>query len=244
MGAASYLNSHHVSRRQQALWRYIVIKETFDNHILVLDRVLHNVTSNIVRYLSSWLVLCVQSRGTTDSVESPPTIASIGGIRWLPFPRADASPHLNAPSHTTLIPEESNCGCQHAQGKKYDCEKKTLQLILSLVNNRLLKYFPAATTTTTTEMGSAASSYIVDELPERMDLEMIQSTIERSKMNVQIDMVRFNLLKDKDGTISRVHALQLIENKLPPIYSLNCLECRWGWPRKESLTVAWWYMSN
>ncbi len=73
-------------------------------------------------------------------------------------------------------------------------------------------------------MGSAASS--LDELPERMDLKIIQTLIEKSKANVQIDMVRFNLLKDKDGTISRVQALQLIENKMPPIYSVNCLLSR------------------
>lgn len=68
-------------------------------------------------------------------------------------------------------------------------------------------------------MGSAASS--LDDLPERVDLETIQETIERLKLDVQIDLVRFNLLKDKEGRISRVHALQLIENKLPPILSVN-----------------------
>lgn len=73
-------------------------------------------------------------------------------------------------------------------------------------------------------MGSAASS--LDSFPERVDLATLQSIVESLKPGVEIDLIRFNLLKDRGGKISRLHALQLIENKLPPIYSLNCLECR------------------
>ena len=71
-------------------------------------------------------------------------------------------------------------------------------------------------------MGAAASS--VTDLPERVDLATIDDTLRRFKLgHVQIDMVRFDLLKDKNNTISRGEALQLIENKLPPIYSLNAI---------------------
>ena len=71
-------------------------------------------------------------------------------------------------------------------------------------------------------MGAAASS--VSDLPDRVDLPMINATLRRYKLgHVNIDMVRFDLLKDHNDTISRVEALQLIENKLPPIYSLNAI---------------------
>ncbi len=71
-------------------------------------------------------------------------------------------------------------------------------------------------------MGAAASSLSAD-LPERIDLATLEGVINRFKLNVHVDMIRFNLMKDKDGTISRQQALVLIENKLPPIYSLNGL---------------------
>jgi hypothetical protein len=71
-------------------------------------------------------------------------------------------------------------------------------------------------------MGTAASSF--SDLPERIDLPTLERILAKYKLTVQIDMIRFNLMKDpKDGTISRTQALQLIENKLPPIYSLNAL---------------------
>lgn len=71
-------------------------------------------------------------------------------------------------------------------------------------------------------MGAAASS-VQGEIPDRVDLRTIHMFIEKYGMKVEIDMVRFNLLKADDGTISRRDALQLIENKLPPIYSLNAI---------------------
>lgn len=70
-------------------------------------------------------------------------------------------------------------------------------------------------------MGSAASS--IEDLPERVDLATIEGRIAELQLNVRVDMVRFNLLRDKEGRVSRIQALQLIENKFPPIYSLNCL---------------------
>ncbi len=71
-------------------------------------------------------------------------------------------------------------------------------------------------------MGAAASSFSAD-LPERIDIATLEAVIARLKLNVHVDMIRFNLMKDKNETISRTQALQLIENKLPPIYSLNGL---------------------
>jgi hypothetical protein len=68
-------------------------------------------------------------------------------------------------------------------------------------------------------MGAATS--LLTELPERLTINDIESILIKHKLNVKIDMVRFNLLKDCSGSISRAQALQLIENKLPPIYSLN-----------------------
>jgi len=68
-------------------------------------------------------------------------------------------------------------------------------------------------------MGAAASSF--KDLPDRMDLETIESFLLQYNINVKIDMVRFNMLKDSEGKISRLEALQLTENKLPPIFSLN-----------------------
>lgn len=70
-------------------------------------------------------------------------------------------------------------------------------------------------------MGAAAS--YIDDIPDRVDLETIDALLKKYRLEVQIDMVRFNLLKDVRGTVSRTEALQLIENKLPPIYSANCL---------------------
>ena len=71
-------------------------------------------------------------------------------------------------------------------------------------------------------MGAAASS-LQGEIPDRVDLDIIEQFMQKYGIKVEIDMVRFNLLKDADGTISRRDALQLIENKLPPIYSVNAL---------------------
>lgn len=71
-------------------------------------------------------------------------------------------------------------------------------------------------------MGAAASS-LQGEIPDRVDLRTIDKFTAKYGIHVQIDMVRFNILKDSDGTISRRDALQLIENKLPPIYSVNSL---------------------
>jgi hypothetical protein len=72
----------------------------------------------------------------------------------------------------------------------------------------------------------AASSALQGELPERMDIVEMNSFMEKYGIRVQIDMVRFSLLKDGDDKIARDEALQLIENKLPPIYSLNALSTR------------------
>lgn len=73
-----------------------------------------------------------------------------------------------------------------------------------------------------TAMGAAASS-VQGEIPERVDLRTMDRFMAKYGIRVEIDMVRFNLLKDKEGTVSRRDALQLIENKLPPIYSVNAL---------------------
>jgi hypothetical protein len=73
-------------------------------------------------------------------------------------------------------------------------------------------------------MGAAASS--ISSLPERVDITTIERLLCEYKLNVQVDMIRFNLMKDDMDTISRSQALQLIENKLPPIYSLNALLSR------------------
>lgn len=74
-------------------------------------------------------------------------------------------------------------------------------------------------------MGAAASA-LSNEIPDRVDLMTIDRLTRKFGLKVDIDMVRFDVLKDRDGTVSRRDALQLIENKLPPIYSLNAL-CVW-----------------
>jgi hypothetical protein len=71
-------------------------------------------------------------------------------------------------------------------------------------------------------MGAAASS-VQGELPDRLDLKTIDNFLAKYGLKVEIDIVRFNLLKDATGTVSRTEALQLIENKLPPIYSVNAM---------------------
>ena len=63
----------------------------------------------------------------------------------------------------------------------------------------------------------------MEDIPERVDAEDISCIIKKFKLNVQIDKTRFDLIKDKKGTVSRGEAFQLIENKLPPIYSMNAL---------------------
>ncbi len=68
-------------------------------------------------------------------------------------------------------------------------------------------------------MGVASS--LLTDLPERLTLSEIESLVRQYKLNVTVDLVRFDLLKDGKGRISRHEALQLIENKLPPIYSIN-----------------------
>ncbi len=71
-------------------------------------------------------------------------------------------------------------------------------------------------------MGAAASA-LQGEIPDRVDIMTIERLTKQYGLKVEIDMVRFNLIRDDDGTVSRKDALQLIENKLPPIYSLNYL---------------------
>lgn len=68
-------------------------------------------------------------------------------------------------------------------------------------------------------MGTASS--LANELPERMDIDQIEDILRKFDKDTHIDMLRFNLMKDRYGTVSRAQALQLIENKFPPIFSLN-----------------------
>ncbi len=68
-------------------------------------------------------------------------------------------------------------------------------------------------------MGVASS--LLTDLPERLDMDEIEALIKQYKLGIQIDKVRFDLLKDQKGRVSRQDALQLIENKLPQIYSIN-----------------------
>lgn len=70
-------------------------------------------------------------------------------------------------------------------------------------------------------MGTAASC--LNDIPDRVDLDDIACITKRFGIRIQIDVVRFDLLKDKKGMVSKAQALQLIENKLPPIYSTNVL---------------------
>jgi len=70
-------------------------------------------------------------------------------------------------------------------------------------------------------MGTAASCF--DDIPSRVDLDDIAAITKKFGISVQIDVVRFDLLKDKKGFVSKSQAIQLIENKLPPIYSTNAL---------------------
>jgi hypothetical protein len=70
-------------------------------------------------------------------------------------------------------------------------------------------------------MGSAVS--LSSDIPERVDLETCQKLANHFGVK-NIDFTRFDLIKDKDGTISRHEALQIAENKMPRIYSVNpCL---------------------
>lgn len=71
-------------------------------------------------------------------------------------------------------------------------------------------------------MGAAASA-LESDIPARVDIKTIDQLTHKFGLKVEIDMVRFNLIKDDEGKISRKDALKLIENKLPPIYSLNAL---------------------
>ena len=71
-------------------------------------------------------------------------------------------------------------------------------------------------------MGAAASS-LQGEIPDRVDLKTIDRFMRKYGIDVQIEMVRFNIIKDADDKISRSEALKLIENKLPPIYSVNAI---------------------
>jgi hypothetical protein len=71
-------------------------------------------------------------------------------------------------------------------------------------------------------MGTSAS--LTMNLPDRLDVDQINNLIDEYRLGICIDMIRFDLIKDrKDGTVSRSQALHLIENKLPPIYSMNGL---------------------
>jgi len=72
-------------------------------------------------------------------------------------------------------------------------------------------------------MGAAASS-LKGEIPDRVDIHTMERFMEKYGIkNVEIDKVRFSLLKDGNDTVSRSEALHLIENKLPPIFSVNAL---------------------
>lgn len=68
-------------------------------------------------------------------------------------------------------------------------------------------------------MGSVPSTF--DDLPDKVSWEEIEDFIAKNGLQVKINRIRFDLLKNCDGKISRLAALQLIENKQPPIYSLN-----------------------
>lgn len=68
-------------------------------------------------------------------------------------------------------------------------------------------------------MGSVPSTF--DDLPDKVSWDEIEDFITKNGLQVKINRIRFDLLKNCDGKISRLAALQLIENKQPPIYSLN-----------------------
>jgi hypothetical protein len=72
-------------------------------------------------------------------------------------------------------------------------------------------------------MGTTAS--LMSEVPERLSYEEIVELARRIGQDPRIDQIRFNVLKDSSGTVSRSEALQLVENKFPPIFSLNALYC-------------------
>jgi hypothetical protein len=72
-------------------------------------------------------------------------------------------------------------------------------------------------------MGTTAS--LLSEVPERLSYEEIVELARRIGQDPRIDQIRFNVLKDSTGTVSRSEALQLVENKFPPIFSLNALYC-------------------
>lgn len=64
-------------------------------------------------------------------------------------------------------------------------------------------------------MGAGASS--MDDLPKRVTLKDIHDIMDRLNTHVAIDTVRFNAIQDTDGYVTRLQALQLIENKQPKI---------------------------
>ncbi len=70
-------------------------------------------------------------------------------------------------------------------------------------------------------MGAGAS--LIDKLPERIDKESYIHLSNSLGYPGAIDLVRFDLLKDENGTISKCDALKIAEKKMPPIYSINCL---------------------
>jgi hypothetical protein len=72
-------------------------------------------------------------------------------------------------------------------------------------------------------MGTTAS--LMSEVPERLSYEEIVELARRIGQDPRIDQIRFNVLKDSSGTVSRSEALQIVENKFPPIFSLNALYC-------------------
>lgn len=70
-------------------------------------------------------------------------------------------------------------------------------------------------------MGAGASGYAAEDLPERMDKETLERLARTAGVDILVNPVRFDMMKDKEGTISRAQALQLLENKMPAILSVN-----------------------
>ena len=58
-------------------------------------------------------------------------------------------------------------------------------------------------------------------LPERADFETCQIIASNMGLKTHLDRVRFDLMKGSDGKITRIQAIQLAENKQPPIFSVN-----------------------
>ena len=67
-------------------------------------------------------------------------------------------------------------------------------------------------------MGAGVS---FEGLPDRADFETCQIIAVNMGLKGNLDRLRFDLMKGTDGKISRVQAIQLAENKQPPIFSVN-----------------------